>query len=114
MSKVSKGGDKDCKLFDISHSGSSNTTPTQCFVKECNICNECCVVPPGQIVVFGIIMLVGVVSYCPRTQFNYANCHIIFFHVIIKQNICITIIKPFICSVFQHGIAKYIPLCSVL
>lgn len=55
MSKVSKGeGDKDCKLFDISHSGSSNTTPTQCFVKECNICNECCVVPPGQIVVFDI------------------------------------------------------------
>lgn len=55
MSKVRKGeGDKDCKLFDISHSGSSNTTPTKCFVKECNICYECCVVPPGQIVEFRI------------------------------------------------------------
>lgn len=55
MSKVSKGeGDKDCKPFDISHSGFGNTTPTQCFVKECNICYECCVVPTGQIVVFDV------------------------------------------------------------
>lgn len=63
MSKVSKGeGDKDCKLFDIiSHSGSSNTTPTQCFCEGmynmlrmlcCALRANCCV----------RYMLVGVVS----------------------------------------------------